>query len=296
MHLVVNELEKLGIEYRCNFSMSKFTSLRVGGFADFVIYPSNILELTGLVKFLNSIEYPWIVLGAGTNTIVMDKGISKAVIITKKMRNIDINKDGLVISEAGANLGTILLNTVRSGFTGFEFAAGIPGTVGGGVFMNAGANGAEIKDILSKVWILIDDKVEEIDRNDIKFEYRKSNLPEDSVVIKASFNLESGNRDFSEKVVKEYLEKRSQSQPITISNTGSIFKNPLSIPAGKLIEELGLKGRQHGGAQISELHGNFIVNVGSAKASDVLSLINLAKRNALEMRGIRLETEVRIFG
>jgi len=296
MHLVKNELEKLGIEYRCNFSMSKFTSLRVGGFADFVIYPSNALELTGLVKFLNSIEYPWIVLGAGTNTIVMDKGISKAVIITKKMRNININNDGLVISEAGANLGTILLNTVRSGFTGFEFAAGIPGTVGGGVFMNAGANGAEIKDVLSKVWILIDDKVEEIDRNDIKFEYRKSNLPEDSVVIKASFNLESGNRDFSEKVVKEYLEKRSQSQPITISNTGSIFKNPLSIPAGKLIEELGLKGRQHGGAQISELHGNFIVNVGSAKASDVLSLINLAKKNALEMRGIKLETEVRIFG
>ena len=296
MQSAIKGLETLGIEYRVNYSMSKFTSLRVGGYADFVIYPSSIEELTLLIKFLNEISYPWIVLGAGTNTIILDKGINKAVIITKKMKGINITGDGLVIAESGANLGTILLNTVRSGFTGFEFAAGIPGTVGGGVFMNAGANGAEIKDVLNKVWLLIDNRVEEIERKDIKFQYRKSNLPDDSVVIKASFNLEPGDRDTSEYVVKEYLEKRSKSQPITMSNTGSIFKNPEDIPAGRLIEELGLKGVRHGGAQISELHGNFIVNIGSAKASDVISLIDLAKKNALESRGIYLETEVRIFG
>lgn len=296
MQSVIKGLESLGIEYRVNYSMSKFTSLRVGGYADFVIYPSSIEELSLVIKLLNEKSYPWIVLGAGTNTIILDKGINKAVIITKKMKGIDINEDGVVTAESGANLGTILLNTVRSGLTGFEFAAGIPGTVGGGVFMNAGANGAEIKDVLSKVWLLVDNRVEEIERKDIKFQYRKSNLPEDSVVIKASFSLEPGDRSRSEYVVKEYLEKRSKSQPITMSNTGSIFKNPVEIPAGRLIEELGLKGVRRGGAKISELHGNFIVNTGSAKASDVISLIDLAKKNALESRGICLETEVRIFG
>ncbi len=296
MQSVIEGLEALGVEFRSNYSMSKFTSLRVGGYADFVIYPSGIVQLTNVIKFLNDLSYPWIVLGAGTNTIVLDKGISKAVIITKKMKSIDIIESGEVISEAGANLGTVLLNTVRSGYTGFEFAAGIPGTVGGGVFMNAGANGAEIKDILTKAWILIDNKIEEVYRKDIKFQYRKSNLPDDAIVVKASFNLEPGNREYSEELVKGDLEKRSKSQPITMSNTGSIFKNPVNIPAGKLIEELGLKGIKHGGAQISELHGNFIVNVGSAKASDVISLIDLAKKNAMESRGIRLETEVRIFG
>lgn len=296
MQVIIDALEKLGIEYKMRYPMSKVTSLRVGGVADLVIYPGSIDEMIGLIKLLNNLGYPWIVLGAGTNTIVLDKGIRKAVIITKKMKNIDMDKDGLVVAEAGANLGTIMLNTIRSGFAGFEFAAGIPGTVGGGVYMNAGANGAEIKDIISKIWILIDNKVEEYDRRDIKFQYRKSNLPEDSVVLKASFRLDSGNREDSEKIVKDYLEKRSQSQPITMSNTGSIFKNPAGLPAGKLIEELGLKGHRYGGAQISELHGNFIVNVGSAKASDVLRLIDIAKKSALEMRGIELETEVRIFG
>lgn len=296
MSLIVEELNKMGIEYKTKFPMNKFTSLRVGGMADFAIYPSSSEELRGLINLLNELSYPWLVLGAGSNTIILDEGINKAVIITKKMRGFEISDEGILIAEAGANMGTILNQTLKTGYTGFEFAAGIPGTIGGGVYMNAGANGGEIKDVLEKIWVYIDGKEEIIEKSDIRFEYRKSNLPKDAIVLKASFKLQKGNIIESASQVKNYLEKRSKTQPIAMSNTGSIFKNPKEIPAGKLIEELGLKGYESGGAQISEIHANFIVNRGRAKASDVLALIDIAKRTANLQRGIQLETEVRIFG
>lgn len=296
MSSIVEELNKMGIEYKTKFPMNKFTSLRVGGMADFAIYPSSSEELRGLINLLNELSYPWLVLGAGSNTIILDEGINKAVIITKKMRGFEISDEGILIAEAGANMGTILNQTLKTGYTGFEFAAGIPGTIGGGVYMNAGANGGEIKDVLEKIWVYIDGKEEIIEKSDIRFEYRKSNLPKDAIVLKASFKLQKGNIIESASQVKNYLEKRSKTQPIAMSNTGSIFKNPKEIPAGKLIEELGLKGYESGGAQISEIHANFIVNRGRAKTSDVLALIDIAKRTANLQRGIQLETEVRIFG
>ncbi len=276
--------------------MSRFTWLRVGGNAKFAIYPSSIQQLTGLISFLSQMGYPWIVLGEGSNTIILDEGIEKAVIITKKMKAIEIKDSGEIVAEAGANMGTIMNQSVRKGFAGFEFAAGIPGTIGGGVFMNAGANDAEIKDVIKKVWLLIDGKEEVVSRRELNFEYRKSNLPENAVVMKALIKLDQGDRKLSESKVKDYLDKRNKTQPIKMSNTGSIFKNPDSIAAGKLIEELGLKGYEIGGAQISELHGNFIINRGSAKASEVLKLIDVAKENAYKSRGIILEPEVRILG
>ena len=240
--------------------------------------------------------YPWIVLGEGSNTIILDEGIEKAVIITKKMKAIEIKDSGEIVAEAGANMGTIMNRSVRKGFAGFEFAAGIPGTIGGGVFMNAGANDSEVKDVIKKVWLFIDGKEEVVSRRELNFEYRKSNLAEGAVVMKVLIKLDRGDRKLSEKKVKDYLDKRNKTQPIKMSNTGSIFKNPDSIAAGKLIEELGLKGYEIGGAQISELHGNFIVNRGSAKASEVLKLIDVAKENAYKLRGIILEPEVRILG
>ena len=294
--MIKSGLDKLRIEYVSDFPMSRFTWLRVGGNAKFAIYPSSIQQLTGLISFLSQMGYPWIVLGEGSNTIILDEGIEKAVIITKKMKAIEIKDSGEIVAEAGANMGTIMNQSVRKGFAGFEFAAGIPGTIGGGVFMNAGANDAEIKDVIKKVWLLIDGKEEVVSRRELNFEYRKSNLPESAVVMKALIKLDQGDRKLSESKVKDYLDKRNKTQPIKMSNTGSIFKNPDSIAAGKLIEELGLKGYEIGGAQISELHGNFIVNRGSAKASEVLKLIDVAKENAYKSRGIILEPEVRILG
>ncbi|MGI9553717.1 MAG: UDP-N-acetylmuramate dehydrogenase, partial [Thermodesulfobacteriota bacterium] len=164
------------------------------------------------------------------------------------------------------------------------------------IYMNAGANGGEIKDIVEKVWIWNEGKELEIGRDEINFEYRKSDLPKGCVITRALFKLEEGDREKSERNIKEYLEYRNQTQPVNLANTGSIFKNPEAIAAGELLEKLGLKGHRIGGARFSELHANFIVNSGTASASDVINLIQLAKEKAINEEGITLETEVKILG
>lgn len=296
MKLSYNELSKLQYDKEFNYPMKKYTSLRVGGKADLIIYPNNSKELIGLLNLMRKKDIPWVVLGGGSNTIVYDRGIKGVVVSTKKLRKIEFRNSGKILAEAGAVLGTILNKTINRGMSGFEFSAGIPGTVGGGIFMNAGANCGEIKDVTDRVWIWDGNKEVPIDRADINFEYRKSNLPENCVITKALFQLKISSKEKVERKVKDYLDKRSKTQPIKYTNTGSIFKNPPQEPAGKLLEELGLKGFKIGGAKISEIHANFIINSGNASTNDVLELIEFAKKQALAKRGINLETEVRIIG
>lgn len=293
---LVHEIALIGSEIDRMYPMSKYTSLRVGGLADILVTPNNLEEFKKLLDLLTRSGEPWVVLGAGSNTVVYDTGIEGVVVSTRKLKNIEITDDHKVYAETGAVLGTILNRTIKAGLTGFEFAAGIPGTVGGGIFMNAGANGGEIKDVLETVWVWLGGEEIAIDRKDLKFEYRKSYLPEGSVITRASFGLRQGNPQEIERSVKEYMDKRNRTQPIKMSNTGSIFKNPPEIPAGKLLDELGFKGLSIGGAKFSEMHANFIVNAGCASASDVLGLIEKAKKAALDKRGITLETEVRVIG
>ena len=293
---LAHEIGLIGCEVDRMYPMSKYTSLRVGGLADALVTPNNLEDFKKLLDLLARSGEPWVVLGAGSNTVVYDTGISGVVVSTRKLKNIEITDDDKVYAETGAVLGTILNRTIKAGLTGFEFAAGIPGTVGGGVFMNAGANGGEIKDVLETVWVWLGGEEIAIDGKDLRFEYRKSYLPEGSVITRASFGLRQGSPREIGRSVKEYLEKRNRTQPIKMSNTGSIFKNPQEIPAGKLLDELGFKGLGVGGAKFSELHANFIVNAGCASASDVLELIEMAKKEALDKRGITLETEVRVIG
>lgn len=293
---LVREIGLIGCEIEQKYPMNKYTSLRVGGIADMVVTPNNIGEFKKLLDLLSASDVPWVVLGAGSNTVVYDAGIEGVVVCTGKLKKIEITEDNKVYAETGASLGTILNKTIKAGLTGFEFAAGIPGTVGGGIFMNAGANGGEIKDALETVRVWLGGEEIELDRKQLKFEYRKSYLPPGSVITGAKFGLKPGNRREIERSVKEYMERRNRTQPIKMSNTGSIFKNPPEIPAGKLLDELGFKGFGIGGARFSELHANFIVNAGTASASDVLELIERAKKEALIKRGIKLETEVRIIG
>ena len=296
MNDLIMEIETIGCTVSCLYPMKKYTWLRVGGLADLVVQPNNSSEFLELLNLLSSSNVPWVVLGEGSNTIVYDKGISGVVISTKKLKKIEIIDRTKVLAESGAILGTILNKTIKAGLTGFEFAAGIPGTVGGGIFMNAGANDGEIKDVVDTVWIWLREEEIALSRSEIKFEYRKSHLPQGSVITKAMFKLEQGNSSESARSVKDYMTKRNLTQPIKMSNTGSIFINPPQIAAGQLIEELGLKGFGIGGAKFSDLHANFIVNSGNATARDVLELIETAKREALLQRGIKLETEVRVIG
>ncbi|MGH7850837.1 MAG: UDP-N-acetylmuramate dehydrogenase [Thermodesulfobacteriota bacterium] len=293
---LLHEIGLIGSEIDQMYPMSKYTSLRVGGLADILVTPNNLEEFKKLLDLLTRSGEPWVVLGAGSNTVVYDTGIEGAVVSTRKLKKIEITDEDKVYAETGAVLGTILNKTIKAGLAGFEFAAGIPGTVGGGIFMNAGANGGEIKDVLETVWVWLGGEEIAIDRKDLKFEYRKSYLPEGSVITRASFGLRRGNPQEIERSVKEYMDNRNRTQPIKMSNTGSIFKNPPEIPAGKLLDELGFKGLSIGGAKFSEMHANFIVNAGCASASDVLGLIEKAKKAALDKRGITLETEVRVIG
>jgi UDP-N-acetylmuramate dehydrogenase len=293
---LISEIERIGCEVASRYPMKKYTWLRVGGETDLLVTPRNLDQFKKVITLLSSHGTPWVVLGEGSNTIVYDGGIKGVVVSTKKLKNIEILDGAKVIAETGAILGTILNKTLKAGLTGFEFAAGIPGTVGGGVFMNAGANNGEIKDVIDTVWVWLDGKEIALKRKDIKFEYRKSHLPQGSVITKALFSLKPGSRAESERSVKDYMERRNETQPVTLTNTGSIFKNPPGIAAGQLIEELGLKGFAIGGAKFSDLHANFIVNCGDASADDVLKLIETAKKEALSKRGIRLETEVRVIG
>ena len=278
------------------FPMKKYITLKVGGEAELVVYPVSTNELTKLLNIAYELGIKVTTLGAGSNTIIKDSGISELVISTKKLRNFTINDDNTVLADCGAMLSAIMNKTIKMGLRGFEFAAGIPGTVGGGIYMNAGANNGEIKDIVEKVWIWNKRKEIEVKRNEINFGYRKTDLPEDCVIIRALFKLEEGDREKSEQSIKKYLEYRNQTQPVNQANTGSIFKNPQEMAAGELLEKLGLKGYQIGGAKFSELHANFIVNSGGACASDVANLIKLAQKKAIDEEGITLETEVKILG
>lgn len=293
---IIERLERIGCEYRCDFPMNRYTSMRVGGIADLIVYPKNYLELIKVLDLLSSLDLHWIPLGGGSNTIVCDGGIKGAVVSTEKMRSIEVLENGRVVAEAGAVMGSVLNFSLRAGLSGFEFAAGIPGTVGGGIVMNAGANGGEIKDVVEGVWIWLDGREIVLSKDEIEFGYRKSHLPQGSVVTRAVFGLRIGNRKESEKMVKDYMDKRSKTQPVKTSNCGSVFKNPPEIPAGKLLDELGFKGVQIGKARFSEIHANFIVNSGGASAGDVLRLIEIAKEEAFLKRAVLLETEVRIIG
>ncbi len=281
-------------EIERKFPMNRYITLKVGGNAEAVVSPRTVPEFINILNTVNESGVRYLILGAGSNTIIPDNGFNGVVISTKKLRNFSITGN-LVHAECGAMLSTIMKNTVKENLTGFEFAAGIPGTVGGGIFMNAGANNGETKDVVEEVTIWHRGKVKKLGRKELSFEYRKCHLPEGSIITNAIFRLKKGNKDESEKNIKEYLEYRNITQPVSLANTGSIFKNPESIAAGKLIEELGLKGSEEGGARFSELHANFIVNGGDAQASDVIKLIKKAQKMALKQRGITLETEVRII-
>ena len=278
-----------------NYPMRKYLYIKVGGEAKRLVYPRNMKSFLELLRNCHETGEKVTVLGAGSNTIITEKGIDGVVISTRKLKEVHI--DGTRIeAECGAMLSSIMNRSIRLGLTGFEFAAGIPGTVGGSIYMNAGANGGEIKDAVKKIYIWHEGKEKELSRKEINFEYRKSNLPAGAVVTRAVFELRRGDRGKSEENVRQYLAYRNRTQPVKMANTGSVFKNPPTVSAGELLEGLGFKGLCIGGAKFSEIHANFIVNFNRAKADDIISLIEKARETALRKRNITLEPEVEIMG
>jgi UDP-N-acetylmuramate dehydrogenase len=281
--------------------MDRHTSIGVGGRADALVFPESVAELGEIVAFLRAEGISVFFVGNGTNLIVRDDGFRGVIVSTKGLREVRVEaraKDRTaILAEAGASLAEVVALTAREALTGMEFCAGIPGSVGGGIRMNAGAYGSELKDVIESVDLLNGEgNIKSCKREALQFQYRNLALPEGACVAGGVFVLARGNREAVEGRIREILRTRSGKHPLQYRNAGSIFKNPKGLPAGKIIDEAGLKGVRIGGAQVSEQHGNFIVNLGSATARDIIGLIELVQEKVLETKGIVLEPEVKIIG
>jgi UDP-N-acetylmuramate dehydrogenase len=293
--------EKVSGEIRFDEPADRHTSIGVGGRIDALVFPKNVIELAEAVTFLRARRIPFLPVGNWTNLIVTSGGYRGVLISLTVMCAIEEKDDsdrGVCLeAESGVSLSELVTLTVRKALTGMEFCAGIPGSVGGAIRMNAGAYGEEIKDVCVSARLL--DPVEGIrtvTRDSLIFAYRNLDLPAETIIIGAMFKLKRGEGEKIAGRVREIISLRREKHPLEFRNAGSIFKNPRAIPAGRLIEATGLKGMRIGDAQVSEKHGNFIINRGQATAGEVLTLIDLIQKRVFETTGYALETEVKIIG
>lgn len=279
--------------------LANHTTMKIGGPADLFVEPSSIENVVKTLNLVKKHDVKWRAIGRGSNLLVSDQGIEGVVIkLGNRLNSLELN-DTLLTVGAGYSLVALTVLISRKGLTGLEFASGIPGSVGGAVYMNAGAHGSDVSKILTKAHILFDDgSFEWLTNKGMEFSYRTSILQKKrpGIVLEAQFQLSSGDKKEIMATMQKNKDYRKNTQPWDSPCAGSIFRNPLPHYAGKLVEEAGLKGYQIGGAQISEMHGNFIVNTGNAKAEDVLQLINYVKKTIFEMYQVEIETEVEIIG
>ncbi len=281
--------------------LGPYTSMGVGGNADALAFPAGEEELGRVVSLCRERGMEWFPAGNWTNLIVTDGGYRGVAVALKHLRQVRLAREagGEAEIEAGAgvSLSELVALAAREGLAGLEFGAGIPGSVGGAVRMNAGAFGREMKDVVKGIRILDEEgRFRDVPRTELAFAYRNLALPGRAVITGARFRLEAGEAEAVRRRIAEILALRRQKHPLEYRSAGSVFKNPRDIPAGRLIEEAGLKGVRIGDAQVSEKHGNFIVNLGNARAGDVLALIDRVRERVREKSGVTLETEVRIVG
>ncbi|MCP4035803.1 MAG: UDP-N-acetylmuramate dehydrogenase [bacterium] len=289
----------LGENIRFDAPMSRHTSLRVGGLADAVATPASAGEIERLLRTCHRFCVPHTVLGNGFNTLVRDGGIEGVVILTGKLRRLEERPEQSLRAEAGVSHASIMRLCTQNGLAGLEFGAGIPGTVGGWIAMNAGIGSREARDVVQSIEVVSPKgrKRSHLGRDSLHFSYRAlRGLAPGSVIVSALLAVELAKPETVKEEVRRLLAKRAGSQPLDVPSCGSVFKNPVGDFAGRLIEAAGLKGKKHGGAQISPVHANFIANTGGASASDVLALIREAQSTVKETSGIELQTEVRILG
>ncbi|MBI1803257.1 MAG: UDP-N-acetylmuramate dehydrogenase [Ignavibacteriae bacterium] len=275
--------------------LSKYTSFRIGGPADYFLEPTDKEDVVNIITYLQRQNFPFLMMGKGSNVLVSDDGVRGAVInLEHGLGSMRVEGD-IVSVDAGVTMARFVDFCIQHGFKGVEMLSGIPGTIGGAVIMNAGAYGGEISDFLVDVEVLRNGKIACLKKEDAGFAYRRSNF-KDAIVLGARFRLTVGDKAEVMRARRELLLKRNRAQPVNMPNSGSMFKNPHGTYAAKLIEDAGLKGVRRGNAQISERHANFIVNLGGAVARDVVDLIELARKTVLEKFGITLELEVKLIG
>lgn len=285
------------MEIKKNELMKNHTSFKIGGEADFFCEPSSIEEIIECIDLAKKEEMPCTVIGNGSNLLVSDKGIRGLVIkIDKNFSNAAISGN-IITAQSGILLSRLAATALNANLSGLEFASGIPGTLGGGVYMNAGAYGSEMKDLIKSVTFLQDGKIIEKNAEYLDFGYRHSFFTGKNAVI-LSAQLELTPADYSEVKAKmdNLRQRRTEKQPLSMPSAGSTFKRPDGYFAGKLIEDAGLKGFKIGGAEVSQKHSGFVVNSGNATANDVLMLIKHIQNTVFDKFGVKLETEVKFLG
>ncbi|MCK8611724.1 UDP-N-acetylmuramate dehydrogenase [Apilactobacillus nanyangensis] len=280
-----------------NEPLSKYTFTETGGPADLVAFPKNTEEVRELLSMAKRDDLPITVLGNASNLIIKDGGIRGLVIILTEMNEIT-SHDDLVIAQAGARYIDTTIVAQQHGLTGMEFAAGIPGSIGGAVFMNAGAYGGETAEVIESVTVLTpENEIKTLSNSELDFGYRHSAVQDqDDIVLKATFKLSAGDKDEIQAEMDRLNELRESKQPLDLPSCGSVFKRPEGYFAGKLIHDAGLQGYQSGGAQVSKKHAGFIVNIDNATATDYLNVIKHVQETVYAKNKVHLETEVRIIG
>lgn len=276
-----------------NISLSKYTSYKVGGFASCIVYPKTIEKLVQLIKIISSYKVKYKILGNGSNLLFSNKKYEGILIKLNEFDTIDIIDNRIKVG-AGFSLMKLSRIAAKNSLTGLEFASGIPGTVGGAVFMNAGAYKSDMGYIVTSIKVLTPDfRIIKLENKELNFHYRTSFLKThpDYICLEVSLKLSKGEKNAIEEVMKTRLKRRLESQPLNYPSAGSVFRNPTGMYAGELIEKSGLKGLKKGGAMISDKHANFIVNTGNASSDDVKELIDYAKKSVKENYDISLKVE-----
>lgn len=278
--------------------LANHTTWRIGGPADLLIQPKDKASLILAVQVIHRHNIPWSVIGRGSNLLVRDRGIRGAVLkVAEGLSHCKFRGQEVCVG-AGYSMIRLTVEAGKKGLTGLEFAGGIPGTVGGAIYMNAGAHGSDLSRILKSAEVLFDDgEVSVLTNEEMKFAYRTSLLQtKKGIVLEATFQLREGDRKEIAAVLATNKDRRRRTQPLQMPCAGSVFRNPPGDHSGRLIEAAGLKGFQIGGAQVSEMHANFIVNRGGATASDVLTLMDHVRRTIMEKYGVDLHPEVLVVG
>jgi len=295
-------LKKLAEKENCivleDEPMFKHTSFKIGGKAKLLIKIKNKQSLSEIFNYILQEKIKYFILGTGCNLLVSDVGFNGVILkLSGEFKEINLLKNNIISCGAGAKLGELCLFALKNSLTGLEFAWGIPASIGGAVYMNAGAYGGEIKDIFfSSEHLTCENKEEVYFLKDMKFNYRHSVYMEnDNLITRVKFKLNSGNKEEIKNKMDELLKRRKEKQPLGLPNAGSVFKRPSGNFAGTLIDSCGLRGKKIGGAQVSEKHCGFIVNTGNATCDDVLNLIKFIQDEVLKKKNILLEPEIRIL-
>lgn len=285
------------IEIKQDEPLMNYTYTHTGGPADWLAFPETVDQVRELVNYVHEHNMSLTVLGNASNLIVGDGGIDDLTIILTRLNKVEVH-DNKVTAQAGASYVETTKAARDNKLTGLEFAAGIPGSIGGAIFMNAGAYGGETKNVVSEATVMLPDgTIKHLSNEELDFGYRHSSVQDNNgIVLDATFTLEPGNYDDIKAKMDDLNERRAAKQPLDLPSCGSVFKRPTGYYAGKLIHDAGLQGYTYGGAQVSTKHAGFIVNIDHGTAADYVNVIHHVQKTVKEKFGVTLETEVRIIG